>query len=412
MVLLDQGRYKDAIRLFKDELSRDPTNDQLYYYLAFAQYHTDGLQKQALQTIDEALKFQTEEPAYYQLKGLILSDLKKYKPALEFIDEALRLDPQYDSAHAAKAYIYSAMDKWKEAEQSARDALSLNADNQFAGNVLANSLRMQNRLDESVQLTSDLLAKDPDDSMSHSNRGWVHLNRKEYEKAQIHFKEALRLNPNFEPARAGMLEAFKARSPLYRVYLQYALFMGRQSQSMQIAIIVGIYIACRTIWGGLKGVMNGPFAFAGYVLIIIVYGLMFWTWLAGGIGNLLVLSDRFARHSLKKDEKLDAIFVGANFFVGILFVLAGILLEIIPLKIIGALMVLSTIPFSLTFTNRNMAGRIFYGGVGIFIVLVGILLAVTGHSSQIPSALKVAAGIGIVLFIAVSWLGAFKFLRD
>lgn len=413
IILIEQGRYKEAIKVFNDELSQDPANHELLYYLSLAQYHVEDMQKQSLQTIDEAIKHETQEPAYFQLRSLILADLKRPKLALDSVNEALRLDPQYAQAHASKAYIYCGMEKWKEAEQCARDALSFDADNPFAGNILVNSLRMQNKLDESVHLTSDLLAKDPDSYLSHSNRGWVYLHKKDYPQAQVHFREALRLHPNFEPARAGMLEVFRAKSPLYRLYLQYAFFMSQQTKSIRIMVIIGIYVAFRSAMKGLQQVLNGPYAFFGYVAIVILYSLLFWTWLAPGIGNLLILTDSFARHSLNRKEKLDAVFVGGSFFAGVILVLTGILLELKPIMLVGFALAASAIPFSMTFTNSHRIGKFFYGGAGVYILVVGLMASIVwGILGEIPSLLSAVVGFTILLFVIISWLGAFRFLQE
>ena len=413
-ILIDQGRYKEAVQAFKDQLSQAPTNDYLLYFLAVAQYHLDDQRKQSLQTIDEALKHENQEPAYYQLKSLILSGLKKHKLALDTVDEALRLNPQYPDAHAAKAYIFSMLEKWNDAEKSARDALSFDADNRFAGNVLANALRMQNKLDESVHLASDLLAKDPENSLSHSNAGWVYLNRRDYRKAQIHFKEALRLDPNFEPARSGMLEVFKAKSPLYRLYLEYGLFMSRQTKGARIWILMGIYIAYRSALKGFLAILNGPWAVVGYLGLIALYGFFFWTWLSRGIGNLLILCDPFARYSLKKTEKLDGIFTGGGFFAGISFILIGIAFKALVMTTIGIALIMATIPFSSTFTNDHKAGRIVYGAIGIFILSVGMIRGAESffYGKEMSALLETASGLSLILFIASSWLGAFGFLKD
>jgi Tfp pilus assembly protein PilF len=414
-VLIDQGRYQEATKIFKDGLANDPTNSHLLYLLALTQYHTDGQQKQALQTIDQALKFAPEEPACYQLKALIFAHLDKPKLALEQIEKALDLDAEYAQAHATKGYIYVLMEKWSDAEKYAQDALAIDPDNKFAGSILANALRMQNKLNESVHLASDMLAKDPEDSVSHCNAGWVYLNRKEYQKAQEHFKEALRLDPNLEPARSGMLEAFKARSLIYRLYLQYGLFMAQQTKAMRTGIIIGIYLLFRLVSKNFSSIFHGPLVMVGYGVIVLFYLFFFWSWLSGGIGNLLVLKDKMARHVLRKEEKLDAVFVGGGFLLGIfLFVLAiAQPIKSVPLAVFSIGLILSTIPFAVTFRNPRKAGRIFYGAIAGYLVFVGFLLAIGAHiyGKDIPFLMKTLSGIGVMLFIASTWLGTFGFLR-
>lgn len=412
-ILLDQGRYKDAVLVFKDGLSNNPQDPVLLYYLALAQYHIKEYQKQSLETINEALKIQNDDPVVFELKALILGALDKNKEALEMIDQALALDAQSAQAHATKGYLFSLQEKWAKAEEHARVALALDADSAFAGNVLASALRMQNKLDEGVHLASDMLAKDPDDNLSHSNMGWVYLHKKQYDKAQMHFKESLRLDPNFEPARTGMLETYKAKSPLYRLYLQYALFMARQTQAIRIAIIVGIYLTGRVVSKNFNAIFQGPMALVGYAILIVIYFFFFWSWLAGGVGNLLIFSDKMARCALNRSERMDAIFVGGGFFTGVLLVLLGAIIKVIFIKMIGMTLILTTIPMSVSFVNRNDRGRIFYGTIAVLLFLSGLTtaFAVLFYGNDMPSGIKIIPVLAFVLFIVSSWMASFGCLR-
>jgi hypothetical protein len=164
---------------------------------------------------------------------------------------------------------------------------------------------------------------------------------------------------------------------------------------------------------GLREIAQGPYAIIGYVGIIILCTLLFWSWLAGGIGNLLVFSDPFARHSLNKQERLEAIFVGGYFFGGIALLVLGIVFGIIPVAVLGISTALSTIPFSMTFANDHKIGKLFYGGIGTYILLVGAVtsVAILINGFSLPLVLKIATGVMLVFFIASSWLGSFGFLR-
>jgi len=212
-VLMDQGRYKEAAVTFKDALSSNPNDAHLIHLLATCYYHISNQLELALAAIDQSLQLEPEEPYHYNLKSMILADSNKPKKALEEINRSLEIEAGWSYTFAVQSYIYIKMEKWANAEAAARAALAINADDDFAGNMLATALNMQNKLDESAHLTSDMLAKDPEDSFAHSSRGWVYFHRKNYDQAQIHFKEALRLNPNFESARIVDKNLFPNPSP-------------------------------------------------------------------------------------------------------------------------------------------------------------------------------------------------------
>ena len=67
-----------------------------------------------------------------------------------------------------------------------------------------------------------------------------------------HFREALRLNPNMEWARQGILEALRARNPIYRVMLRYFLWMSRFRGKVQFGIVIGGWLGYQAIQGLLR----------------------------------------------------------------------------------------------------------------------------------------------------------------
>ena len=412
-ILIHQGRYKEAASIFQDALSQDPEDDEILHLLAVCQYHFPGQAATALTTINQAIALDPQGAYHHELKGMILAEINKYPQAMEVIKEALSLNPYSSHGQAVKAYIYIKLEKWREAEAAAREALALDADNMFAGNILATALNRQNRLDESAHLVSDMLRKDPEDCYSHSNAGWVYLNRKNYRQAQIHFREALRLDPNFEPARLGMLEVLKSKSLFYRLYLQYGLFMSRQTKQARWGIILGIYLVFRIVGKVAQNLFEGPLAFIAYASIILLYGFFFWTWLSGGIGNFIIFNDPFARHALNRNEKLDAILVGGTFLAGIVVCGLAAILKMKAVLMLGGTMVLSTVPFAVTFTNAHKDGRLLYGSAGAFILCSGVVSALFSHW-RLPSHPELAnalLGSSLLLFIASTWLGAFGVLR-
>ena len=59
-------------------------------------------------------------------------------------------------------------------------------------------------------------------------------------------RETLRLEPGNEWARQGLVTALKARNPIYGLFLQYALFMGRLSPRCSAMWILSLRMPART----------------------------------------------------------------------------------------------------------------------------------------------------------------------
>lgn len=87
----------------------------------------------------------------------------------------------------------------------------------------------------------------PDSAIRRSNRGWEALQRGEPEEAIPHFREALRLAPDFPAARAGIVESLKARHPLYRWLLRACFWLAKLPPSTQIALMAIVYLGSRLI---------------------------------------------------------------------------------------------------------------------------------------------------------------------
>ena len=83
--------------------------------------------------------------------------------------------------------------------------------------------------------------------LTHANQGWALLHRGNYQRALEHFREALRIDPELDWARAGIVEALKAHHFIYRQMLRFFLWIGRQARVAQWVIILGILFGPRML---------------------------------------------------------------------------------------------------------------------------------------------------------------------
>src|SRR4030095_8604876 len=100
------------------------------------------------------------------------------------------------------------------------------------------------------------------------------------------FREALRLDPQLDPAREGLVRALKARNPLYGALLRYFLWMSRVPARTRWAVLVGALLIARVL---------GP---------LFVLSLLF-MWLPGTaepMSNLVLRLSRYGRLALSRTE--------------------------------------------------------------------------------------------------------------
>jgi len=323
LILKEQGRYPEAEGFFRDALAQNPHDAFAFMQLSACQLQMQGREKDALQSIERALQIEPGEAAYHGMCSFILCALKRPADALKSAREGIAISPDSSFVFTAEAQAFLSLEKWADAENSARQALSLDADNTSAANQLAQALRLQNKMAENADQIAGMLARDPHDAYTHSSAGWAALQRGERAVAEQHFLEALRLDPNSENARSGLLNSFRARSPLYRGFLAYSFWMQRLSKGARWGVILGLYFGSRFA----RTIFTGSLAPVGIAIGVLYALFVLWVWIAKGVGNFILLFDRFAKHALRRNEKIEACFVGGGICAGILMLVAGFALH-------------------------------------------------------------------------------------
>jgi tetratricopeptide (TPR) repeat protein len=138
--------------------------------------------------------------------------------ATQSIDEALRLEPGNADYHQLKAAIEFDRQYWGQAMKAADRGLRCDPNHLGCANIMAAALLATDRLDAAERILTPLIARNPEFSATHETLGLLHLRRGRHERAAEHFSEALRLEPDREPARLGAIEASLLRSRTYRAF--------------------------------------------------------------------------------------------------------------------------------------------------------------------------------------------------
>lgn len=402
-------RHEEAVAAFLEHLAAFPQDAEAHAELAMTRFDMDGQRRLALESIGAAIALEADEPRFFALKALILARLDRDKEALEASEQALGMDPGLELGWIAKSVALGGLQRWADAETACRKALELDPDNEFAQNQLSMLLRLQDRVDESVEAVARRLERDPEDAFAHANAGWAALQRHDGRKAEEHFLEALRLEPDFEHARIGLREAYKSRSAFYRLYLRWVFFMQKHTQGKQILIIVGIYVGFK-FGRALLGAVH-PLAAAALLVVYLLF--VFWGWLASGIGHFLVLKDPVARRSLTRAETLDGLVVGGGFLLGIVLLVLGATVLPIGTAFVGGALMAGAVPASLVFDNESRIGRLVFGALAALIYAAGIAALVQDLTTGNPMSgiAAVLVGLGALAAVGSTWLGMVPALR-
>lgn len=259
---------------------------------------------------DEAQRAIASDPesdfAYGALAAVLLAK-HDHEGALAAARRAIELDPDDVHHRATSAQALYAARRFEEALAAANDGLELYPQDVDCLNLRSAALTKLGRSAEANDAGEAALAKDPDNPWTHHARGYALLNQGDPKGALHHFQEALRRDPSMDGARAGLVEALKARNPFYRVVLGWFLWLDRFSQGKQRQILIGAWLGAMFASRGLRSAGHES---AAAVVSFSWLAIVFVTALTVPIFNLLLLLHPVGRHALDRQSRRDALLLG------------------------------------------------------------------------------------------------------
>lgn len=298
-LLISQSRFDMAETALRAALTGDPDDYRAHALLAYCLLRL-GRGKDSLAEADAAVSKEPGAPYAHYIRALTLAESGRRAEAKAAAREAIRLDPSDADYFALLGGIHLDEKSWGDALKSAESALVLDAEHVQAANVRAAALVKLGRGAEAGATLDSTLAREPESAVTHANMGWTLLERRDHKKALEHFREALRLDPNQEWAREGIVESMKARNPVYRFMLQYFFFMSKLPAKGQWAVVLVALVGTRLLRATAKA--YPPFEPAAMMIGILYILFMAATWLARPLFDLVLRLDRFGRLCLSQDQ--------------------------------------------------------------------------------------------------------------
>ena len=315
-LLLEQGRYELAEKELRQAIAEGAAPAIARALLAMCLIERERFDE-ATSEVREAIAAEPDLAFAHYTHAAVLLRRRRIDEALGPIEEALRLDPENAAYFAMLASIRMEQRRWPEALQAAESGLRIDAQDVACNNLRAAALVQLGRREEAGATIDSALARQPENATTHANRGWTLLHQADPKKAMDHFREALRLDPGNEWARAGILEAIKARNPIYGLMLRYFLFMGRLSGGAQWAIILGLLFGQRV----LRSLARSNPALAPWIMPIlyVYFGFVLMTWIAVPLFNLTLRLHPVGKHALSDEQKRASNWVGACLLAALVF---------------------------------------------------------------------------------------------
>jgi tetratricopeptide (TPR) repeat protein len=399
LLLFDQGRFAHAESELRSAIGADPQDALLHAVLALSLAAQERWSDATLEA-QQAVGLGPDVAFTHYAKARVMSDRGFLAEAGRAIEEAIRLDPWAPDYFAVQGRIQLGLRRWSAALTAAERGLAVDAHHTGCANLRAMALLQLGRREDATDTLDAALARDPDNALTHANRGWALMHQRRYDSALEHFRESLRLDPTLDWARSGIVEALKAKNPLYALMLRYFLLMSRLDRRKQWMVVVGGLVLFRVLAYGVEAAP--ALRPAIFPLMAAYIGFVVLSWIAQPLFNLMLRLNRFGRHALSRDQTVAANWLGAC--------LGGVLLSLAlgpfigwATAGIGALMGIAlTLPMSGTFKCARGWPRRAFAGFTAALAASAIGAVVLMARGADPSPFPEIVVIGVVLS---TWLG-------
>lgn len=306
-MLIGQSRFEMAEKELEQAFAIEPNGALVHAYFAICKCELEKF-KEARECSVNAIRLGPDQPFCYYAAAWVARTTNEFKKGLEFIRQALELDPYEPDFFAEKSQLHFSLRQWQEALDAADSGLRLDPEDMDCLNIRAAALVKLGKKTEAGDSIQSALERQPESPVTHANKGWTLLEKGDPKQAMIHFREALRLEPNLDWARVGIIEAMKGQYFIYRIVLNWFLWCSKLSGQKMWMIILGGYFGYRIL---LNIAQNNPAARPYVIPLIAIYlGFVVMTWVSVPLFNLVLRLNRFGRMALSDEEKRTSTWVG------------------------------------------------------------------------------------------------------
>jgi tetratricopeptide (TPR) repeat protein len=398
-LLYAQSRYDLAEQEVRRVLGQSPNDAGAHALLGLCLVQQQKLDD-AQREVEEAIGLAPDWAFTHNCRSVVLEQRRKFADAEKSAREAVTLEPLDADYRARLAAVLFRQEKWREAYNSAMEGLEHDPEHDGCNHLRTMALTKLGKQQDAVASVDAVLARDPENAFAHTNKGWALLHQRKPREALEHFREALRIDPTFEYAQMGIVEALKARNPLYRWMLVYFLWMARLSNTARWGVILGGYFAAKF----LNGIARANPDWAPWIIPFLVLYSVFvlLTWFAYPLFNLLLRFNKFGWYALTREQRTASNWFGLCLAVGIAGVVAFFAFEFWLGLIIAAFAVGMALPLIMIYScdrgwprNAMTLFTLAMAGVGA----ITIALAVVNHDAA-----QTLATLFLFGFIATPWL--------
>jgi tetratricopeptide (TPR) repeat protein len=285
-LLMQQNRLPQAADELRRQLRLDPHEPVAHALLAICLLDDEQRLPQAQEEAELAIHLAPEYD--FGFYALALAQHRQHRPkeALAAINQALALDPASAEYYHLLGQLRLQSGQWQAALQAARTGLGFDSEHAGLHGLEARALARQGRREEASQAARAALGHGAESSDIQAQAGWVALETNRSKEALDHFREALRLDPTSDYARAGLVEALKARYWVYRTFMRFMYWVSSLSAGLRRGLLIGAYVVAR------------------FVPVLLPFYLVFayMSWFKDALFNSLLRVNRYGRYALSAQQ--------------------------------------------------------------------------------------------------------------
>ncbi len=201
-VLIDLGRSREAIPYLTRVLAAEPTAEGWTTYgVALAQ---SGRHEEALGAFDVSLMFEPNQTAARINKAGTLISTGRYVDAVSELRAALERDPRSVVAQANLAMAYAGLGQADQAIRAGQAAIELAPQSAYLRVIVGGLLNRSGRFADAEQQLVRAVQLAPDNPDALFQLGVARHSLGKRDEAVVAFRQALRANRNFRPAREAL----------------------------------------------------------------------------------------------------------------------------------------------------------------------------------------------------------------
>lgn len=169
---MKQGRYADALAIYREQADRHPFDARLYRFMAMV--HVEQQQfRDAAPLARKAVELKGRDAENQNLLGVIMQGLGDLVEAERALKSAVGLDPRNQRYHLNLGVFYEQIERYEAAAEAYRSAIDLLPEYQPAHYNLGVALYLQGDIESAYESFSQAVKLDPEDTDALSNLATV-----------------------------------------------------------------------------------------------------------------------------------------------------------------------------------------------------------------------------------------------